>query len=153
MKKTPPGWPRIAISVFYQDPKAAIEWLTKVFGFELRLKVEGDNGAIVHSELEYGEGLVMVGSAGVVDPAREGWQAAHASPKMVGGKNTMSLAIFVDDCDAHCEHARKSGAVIFREPKTDDYGDDMWSDRTYGARDPEGHQWFFMQRLRNPKSS
>jgi len=153
MRETPSGYPRITISVFYQDPHAAIDWLVKAFGFELRLKVEGDNGAVAYSELGFGEGLVSVGSAVVVDPKREAWQSNHASPQMVGGKNTMSLAIFVDDCDAHCAVARAAGADIFREPKTDDYGDDYWSDRTYGARDPEGHQWFFMQRMRNAKKS
>ena len=25
-----------------------------------------------------------------------------------------------------------------------------WSDRTYRAEDPEGHQWWFMQRVREP---
>jgi len=41
---------------------------------------------------------------------------------------------------------------IIREPRTDDYGDDYWADRTYGALDPEGHLWWFMQRMREPKS-
>src|SRR5689334_1929932 len=33
MKPTPPGWPRISSSLYYEDPKAAIEWLCKAFGF------------------------------------------------------------------------------------------------------------------------
>lgn len=150
MKATPKGWPRISSSVFYDDPKAAIAFLCTAFGFELQLKVEGDDGSIVHSELRYGEGLVMVGSAGVKDPSRESWQKEQKSPRSLGGANTQSMAIFVDDADAHCAHARAHGAQVFREPATDDYGDDFWADRTYGARDPEGHVWFFMQRVRNP---
>ena len=47
MKPTPSGWPRLSSSVFYDDPRAAIDWLCRAFGFELRLKVEGDDGAIV----------------------------------------------------------------------------------------------------------
>jgi uncharacterized glyoxalase superfamily protein PhnB len=54
----------------------------------------------------------------------------------------------VDDVDAHHARALAAGAEIFREPKTEDYGDDYWSDRSYGAYDPEGHIWFFMQRMR-----
>ncbi len=69
----------------------------------------------------------------------------------MGGKSTQGLAIFVDDVDAHCERARAAGAQIFREPRTDDYGDDYRADRTYGARDPEGHPWWFMQRVRDPE--
>jgi uncharacterized glyoxalase superfamily protein PhnB len=146
----PPGWPRISSSVYYDDPRAAIAFLTEAFGFEVQLVVEGDGGAIVHSELRYGDGLVMVGGTGTKDPSREQWQKDQKSPRTLEGANTQSLCLFVDDADAHCAHARAHGARVFREPKTDDYGEEYWADRTYGAWDPEGHVWFFMQRMRNP---
>jgi uncharacterized glyoxalase superfamily protein PhnB len=50
--------------------------------------------------------------------------------------------------DAHCERARAAGALIQKEPTTTDYGEKYWTDRTYGAKDPEGHMWWFMQRLK-----
>lgn len=93
----------------------------------------------------------MVGSSGRNDPGKESWQTRQRSPKQLDGYNTQSLCLFVDDVDAHCEHARKHGATIHREPRTDDYGDDFWADRTYGAIDPEGHMWWFMQRISNGK--
>jgi uncharacterized glyoxalase superfamily protein PhnB len=31
-----------------------------------------------------------------------------------------------------------------------DYGADYWADRSYGAVDPEGHLWWFTQRIRDP---
>ena len=37
------------------------------------------------------------------------------------------------------------------EPKTEDYGEDYWVDRGYEAVDPEGHHWFFIQRLKDGK--
>lgn len=147
MKPTPKGWPRSSQSLYYDDPAAAIDWLCSAFGFELKLKVEGDAGDIVHSELTFGEGLIMVGGSGRNDAGKEAWQLRQVSPKAIEGRNTQSICLFVDDVDAHCENARKHGAIIHREPKTDDYGDDYWSDRTYGATDPEGHMWWFMQRL------
>jgi len=59
MKKPPPGWPRITSSVFYDDAAKAIDWLCSTFGFEIRLKVEGEGGRIEHSELTFGDdGLV-----------------------------------------------------------------------------------------------
>jgi uncharacterized glyoxalase superfamily protein PhnB len=152
MKSTPPGWPRISSSVYYDDPRAAIDWLCKAFGFQVALKVEGEAGDIVHSELTYGEGLIMVGGTKRNDPGKEAWQQVHTSPRSLSGANTQSLCIYVDDADAHCEHARASGAVIGCEPRTSDYGEDYWSDRSYLAIDPEGHQWWFMQRLRTGKS-
>jgi uncharacterized glyoxalase superfamily protein PhnB len=64
------------------------------------------------------------------------------------GCNTQNLMVFVDDADAHCERARKAGARIVAEPELHDYGDDYWADRSYGAIDPEGHLWWFTQRVR-----
>jgi len=55
MKPTPTDWPRMSSAVVYQDAVAAIQWLCDAFGFEVRLKVEGDKGQIEHSELTYGE--------------------------------------------------------------------------------------------------
>lgn len=155
MKPTPPGWPRISSSIFYEDAHAAIDWLCSAFGFEVRIKVEGENGHIEHSELSFGEdGLIMVGSATKAGetPARD-YQALFVSPRAIGGKVTQSMALFVDDVDAHHAHAVAAGAKIARPLETNDYGEDYWTDRSYGCTDPEGHLWWFMQRLRNPKPS
>lgn len=151
MKPAPAGWPRLSACVFYDDPRAAIDWLCKAFGFEARLVVEGDDGAIVYSEIVFGEALVSVGGAGRADPGKEDYQKRQVSPRSLNGANTSCFCLFVDDVDAHCARARAAGADIYREPTTSDYGDDYWSDRTYGARDPEGHQWWFMQRIRDKK--
>lgn len=150
MKNTPKGWPRVSVAVFYDDAAKAIDWLCRGFGFEVRLKVEGDGGRIEHSELVYGEGLIMVGQSGV-NPRRPDLTFA-ASPKSLGGKGTQSIMIFVDDVDAHCAQAKAAGARIFDEPKVHDYGEDHWADRSYGAVDPEGHHWWFTQRVRDPKN-
>lgn len=152
MNAPPKGWPRMSQSLYYRDPAAAIDWLCKAFDFEVRLKVEGEPGDIVHSELTYGEGLIMVGGSGREDAGKEGWQTRQKSPKDLDGANTQSICLFVDDADAHCAHARAAGANIYREPETTDYGDDYWSDRTYGALDPEGHMWWFMQRMKTGKT-
>src|SRR5882757_6223513 len=116
MKKTPAGWPRITPAVYYEEPRAAIDWLCRAFGFEVRLKVEGEAGRIEHSELTFADGLIMVATAGTGDDAKRDWQKSSASPKSIQGKTTMGLALFVDDVDAHCEHSRAAGAVILREP-------------------------------------
>jgi uncharacterized glyoxalase superfamily protein PhnB len=149
MKQTPEGWPRISSSVFYDDAGKAIDWLCNAFGFEVRLKVEGEGGRIEHSELTYGDGLVMVGSAGGAQKERPTPLPA-VSPRATGGKVTQAMCIFVDDVDAHAAHARAAGATIAEEPTTSDYGEEYWSDRSYRAIDPEGHNWWFMQRLRGP---
>jgi len=119
-------------SVCYKDPKAALDWLEKAFGFELAMVITDANGDIGHSEMRYRECLIMIGSE---------WSADHKSPASLGGKNTQTVHVHMsDDIDNHCERARKAGAEIIQEPDTQFYGD-----RTYRARDPEGHIWTFGQ--------
>ena len=144
MKAPPPGWPRMSASVFYDDPRAAIDWLCKAFGFEVRVLVEGDGGQIAHSQLLLADALIMVaGTAG-----KEPWQQTYRSPRGIGGGITQSLVFHVDDVDQHCARAVAAGANLVRELRTDDYGEEYWADRTYGATDPEGHLWWFLQRMR-----
>lgn len=145
MKPPPPGWPRLSGSVFYDDPQAAIAWLCRVFGFEVRLKIEGEGGSIVHSELVFGGAVVMVSGTGGNEP----WQQLYRSPRS-SGKVTQALAFYIDEVDLHYARALAGGATVVRELRTDDYGDDYWSDRTYGALDLEGHLWWFIERMRNP---
>jgi uncharacterized glyoxalase superfamily protein PhnB len=148
----PAGWPQLASCLFYRRPAEAIDWLCDAFGFEVRLKVEGEPGEIVHSELVYGQAMIMVSGDGATSLKDDKpFKARHASPLDLGGRINQALCLFVDDADAHCAHARSRGAEIFSAPATHDYGDDYWSDRTYGANDCEGHQWWFMQRLRAEK--
>jgi uncharacterized glyoxalase superfamily protein PhnB len=150
VKPAPSDWPRFSSSVFYQDAAKAIDWLCDAFGFEIRLKVEGEGGRIEHSELTYGEGLLMVGQEDLT--AARTWKRRMRSPRMVEGANTQCLMFFVDNADAHCAHARARGARIVEEPATHDYGEEYWADRSYGALDPEGHMWWITQRVRNPPS-
>ncbi|MCY4108961.1 MAG: aminotransferase, partial [Chloroflexi bacterium] len=98
MKKPPEGWPRISPSLFYDDAAPAIDWLVRAFGFEVQERVEDDHGRIVHSQLVLDGGLIMIGQTGL-QPDRE----FQKSPQAVGGANTQSLAVYVDDADAHCE--------------------------------------------------
>ena len=144
MKAPPPGWPRLTTTLFYRDPHAAIDWICQAFGFEVRLKVEGDEGSIAYSELVFGEALISVGGTG---GARD-YQKLFRSPLDMSGGVTQALALYVDDVDAHHSRAVAAGASIFRPLATEDYGDDYWADRTYGALDLEGHLWFFSQRMR-----
>ncbi|MFO0589095.1 MAG: VOC family protein [Polyangiaceae bacterium] len=150
MKPTPPGWPRVSVSAYYEDPGAAIDWLVRAFGFEVREKIVDEHGKIVHSELTYGEGMFMIGGVGRADNPGQTWRSQMRSPRQVGGY-TQSACLFVDDADAHCAHARANGAEIIQEPMTNDYGEDYWTDRSYAALDPEGHLWWFMQRIRTGK--
>src|SRR4051812_34739973 len=66
--------PNIFPSLCYDDAVAAIAWLERAFGFTNRLVVPGPDGTVLHSELSYGPGVIMVGSSkpdkGRVSPKR-----------------------------------------------------------------------------------
>jgi uncharacterized glyoxalase superfamily protein PhnB len=150
MKPTPPGWPRVSPSLYYADPKAAIEWLCRAFGFRVRLLVEGDDGSVEHSELEFGDGLVMVSGSGGSKAEKYPYRKA---PGELGGLCTQSLMVLVDDVEAHFRQACEAGAKVIRSPETHDYGEEYWSDRIYECEDIGGHHWWFCQRLRQGKAS
>jgi uncharacterized glyoxalase superfamily protein PhnB len=148
MNPTPKEWPRISSALYYEDAAKAIDFVCDAFGFEVRIKVEGDGGRIEHSELTFGEGVIMVAS--ITEEKRQ----AHArSPRTLGGANTQSLCVYVDDVDAQCARARAAGATITVEPTTNDYGEEHGAHRSCQVVDPEGHHWWFMQNVRPPKAS
>lgn len=132
MSDTIPHRPSFIPSVIYRDNRAALEWLEKSFGFEPSEVLTDAEDNIVHAEMSYGDGIVMVGSE-FADWTR--------SPMDLGGKNTQRIHVRVErDIDAHCERARRAGAKIIMEP-----ADQFYGDRTYIAEDPEGHHWTFGQ--------
>ncbi len=144
----PAGWPRIASGLTYRDPATMIDWLCAAFGFEVKLKVEGEDGKIEHSELTYGDGLIMVSGERIAASSPRDWGVSFKSPSSLDMATTQYLLIHVDDVDAHHDHAKAAGAIIVDEPALHDYGEDYWADHSYGARDPEGHLWWFSQRVR-----
>ena len=146
MKPTPKDWPRISSSLYYDDAHRAIEWLGKAFGFQLRLKVEGDAGEVIHSELTYGDGVIMV-SGGRSDPADKKIGFAR-SPRQLDGRNTQNLMVYVDDIEAHHARAVAGGATITQPIELHDYGEEHWADRGYGCADCDGHHWWFAERVR-----
>ncbi|UIF85566.1 VOC family protein [Cupriavidus sp. UYPR2.512] len=122
-------------AIFYKDPLAALDWLERAFGFERVMVIRDQQDQLVHSEMRFGDSYLMVGSE---------WADFTASPASIGGKNTQTLHVHLPEgLDQHCERARAAGAVILREPQDEFYGD-----RTYTARDAEGHVWTFGQTVR-----
>ena len=132
---TPNHLPSVSASVCYKDPKAALKWLEEAFGFEPFMVILNENDELMHSEMRFGDGVVMVGSE---------WSPMHKSPASLDGLNTQSVHVqMTENIDAHCERARRAGATIAQEP-----ADQFYGDRIYRAFDPEGHCWTFSQSVR-----
>jgi uncharacterized glyoxalase superfamily protein PhnB len=119
----------ISPALYYRDPRAAIDFLERAFGFRARLVVPDDSGGVAHAELTFRDSVIMVGS---VRPDR-----AWRSPLDLTGVN-QTLSVTVEDADAHHAHAVAAGAHILRALEDASYGS-----RGYEARDPEGHVWYF----------
>jgi uncharacterized glyoxalase superfamily protein PhnB len=126
----------------YQDVGAAVEWLSRAFGFRERgQRFTEPDGTVSHAELELDGGMVMLGWPGpdyrspaghveVCEPARR-WMEV---PYVVDG-----VMVYVSGVDAHCERARTAGATILLEPRDEPYG------RGYNAADLEGHRWMYLE--------
>ena len=117
----------------YNDAAAAIAWLCEAFGFEKHLVVPGEDGSIVHAQLVYGNGMIMLGSV-----RSNEFDKLQKPPGALGNYVSQSPYIIVDDADKHYRCAVAAGAEIVIEIKDEDYGG-----RGYTCRDPEGHIWNF----------
>ncbi|MGI8491892.1 MAG: VOC family protein [Acidimicrobiales bacterium] len=129
----PEGFPVITPYLLYEDLDAAVDWLVATFGFVEDVRMPGPDGRTMHAELRHDGGVVMMGHPGV----------DYQNPKHRGGA-TQLVYVYVDDVDGHHARAKAAGAIISKEPEDQFYGD-----RTYGAEDPEGHQWSFAQHVRD----
>jgi uncharacterized glyoxalase superfamily protein PhnB len=112
----------------YRDAHAAIKQLTEAFGFAKGAVYESEDGTILHAELSYGDGTVMLGTKGV----------GGVFDDAMGDAGPVGVYVVVDDPDAHFKRARQAGAEILTEPTDQDYGA-----RDYMARDVEGNVWSF----------
>jgi uncharacterized glyoxalase superfamily protein PhnB len=128
----------ITPTVFYRDPKAALDWLQKAFGFEIGMLLTDDQGNVAHAEMAYAG--ASIGVAGEWGGDLLGG-AQMKSPASIGGVGTQFIWITLGDpIDAHHARAAAAGARISQAP-----ADQFYGDRTYRALDPEGHVWCFRQ--------
>jgi PhnB protein len=118
--------------LLYEDVDAALSFLAKAFGFEEVLRYTGEEGYVNHAEMRLDDAKIYLG-----DPGEE-----YRNPKKLGNE-TVGIYVLVEDVDAHFERAKAAGAEIREEPTDQEYGE-----RRYSARDPEGHEWFFAQPIK-----
>ncbi|BCG96724.1 VOC family protein [Mesorhizobium sp. 131-2-1] len=113
--------PSIVPYFSYVDAKAAINFLKEAFGLELIQSVLGKDGKVIHAEMRFGNGVIMMGTV-------------EAKPTMGGA----GVYLVVDDVEGHHKRAAKMGATIVYPPEDTGFGT-----RRYRAFDCEGHEWSF----------
>jgi uncharacterized glyoxalase superfamily protein PhnB len=113
----------------YPDVRAAVAWLTEVFGFAERVRIGEDH----RSQMRIGtDGAVIVADVrGEKQPPR-------------AGAVTHVIKVRVADVDAQFERVRRHGARVLQEPTEYPYGE-----REFTVEDLAGHRWQFTQTLRD----
>ena len=113
----------------YPDVRAAVAWLSDVFGFVERLRI----GEGHRSQLQIGtDGAVIVAD-------RHGDQRPPRS-----GVVTHIVKVRVDDVDAQFTRAQAGGAHVVQTPTDYEYGE-----RECTLEDLAGHRWQFTQTMRD----
>lgn len=131
MSHYPPITPHLAIA----DVAAALDFYTKAFDAQERLRLTLPDGTIAHAELELNGALITLGAAieayGLVAPDKDG-------PVQV------AITLSVPDVDAAYAKATAAGANSMSEP-----ADQFHGDRTAAVRCPYGHKWILQTHLRD----
>lgn len=121
----------VTTSMNYRNAPEAIEWLCGVFGFEKHAVYPGPNNTIAHAELTLGGGMIMLAS--LEDNV---YNRLMRQPDEIGGAETRSINLIVDDADAVYARAKSAGAEILFDIEDKHYGG-----RGFTCRDLEGRIW------------
>jgi uncharacterized glyoxalase superfamily protein PhnB len=116
----------------YRDAMTMIDWLCGAFGFEKHAIYNRADNTVMHAELRFGNGMIMIGS---VDN-QSALCANRMQPDELGGKETQAPYLIVSDCDAVYKTAKAAGAKILMDLEEKDYGG-----KGFSCSDPEGHTW------------
>lgn len=112
---------RLGIALRSSSPAATARWLADVFQLECTGDIPGIESDPDYTWIEFriGNGMLVLWGGG-------------------GAIGTDTPLLYVDDLDAHFEHAKTAGATIVTPIVEHGY-------RAYTAQDCEGRHWQFMQ--------
>src|ERR1700722_2336306 len=116
----------------YADASAAIDWLVETFGFEVVANYKDDEGTVVHAELRFHDGMVMLGSA------RDDSYPIKPPGQRNGLTSSIYVAVPANEIEAHYARTKAAGATLHAEIHDTDYGS-----RDYSVYDIEGYLWSF----------
>lgn len=110
--------PCVVIPVLiYPDPCAAADWLSRAFGFSIRLRIANHR-----VQMKVGNGCVTIAEGSAIP------------------NHSHVIQVRIEDAKGHRERARQNGAIILTEPVDHSYGE-----RQYNAQDFYGHRWDFTE--------
>ena len=117
----------------YRDLGAAIVWLCDAFDFKKSKVLANENGRVIYAELSFGDSMIMLGSMNDQNVGR-----LFKQPDEIGGAETQTCYLLVDDVEAQHQRAKRAGAQFVSVINHADS-----EAMSFGCRDLEGHIWFF----------
>jgi uncharacterized glyoxalase superfamily protein PhnB len=91
----------------------------------------GQGNSVMHAELTFGNGMIMLGSAS----NQSEYTKLTAMPNDLGGREMRSVSLIVSDCDAVYAQAKAAGAEMIELRKM------SYEGKAFTCRDPEGYLW------------
>jgi PhnB protein len=127
VKHIPDGYHSVTPYLVIDGAAKAIDFYMQAFGAVELFRMDAAGGRIAHAEIKIGDSPIML-SDECPETGFRGPNSATAT--------TVSLMIYVEDCDTVFHRAVKAGAAV-REPLADQF----WGDRNGQITDPFGHVW------------
>ena len=126
----------------YEDGLAALDWLSRAFGFQEVTRQIWPDGRLSHGEMKVPGGTIMLASP---TPDYQGPKRHRETCEQARKWSTVpwiidGVLVFVDNIDRHFARAKAAGATILSDIEEGPPG------RRYRAEDFEGHRWFFFEK-------
>lgn len=114
------GHSTVSVYMMAWDAPRMIEFMKDVFGAEVLLQHDREDGTVMHASVRIGDSVVMVSDGTENFPSFPVW-----------------LHVYVDDVDATFRRALDRGGVSVQEP-----ADQPDGDRRGGVKDAAGNTWW-----------
>jgi PhnB protein len=119
VKKIPEGFHTVNPYLIVEGADKLLDFLERVFGGKITLKMANDEGKINHAEIRIGDSVLMLSEA-----------CGEWKP------TSTLLYMYVEDTDATYQKALEAGAKSVKEPQDQFYGD-----RSAAVEDAFGNFW------------
>jgi len=127
----PCGMPWVSPYLTVKDAGASLAFYESAFGFTTRNVNKGPDGSIMHVEMTWKDGVIMLGPEGA-------YGGLTRSPSTSGVLSPVHLYVYCEDVDALFGRAVAAGVTVDFPPS-----DMFWGDRACKLTDPDGHSWNF----------
>jgi PhnB protein len=133
-KQSSRGVSKLSPHLVVAGAAAAIEFYKKAFGAKELIRIEGQDGKLMHACVSINDSSVML--------ADENPQGKALGPKALGG-TPVTIHLMVDDVDKLSAQAVAAGAKVVMP-----VADAFWGDRYGIVEDPFGHHWSIATTIR-----